>query len=130
VAVTGDGLSLERGDTANATFAKRHNSDRQAAVDREGLEIALRIARAACAIVRRPLSFEPFLQHRQQFWVRREQFDRESAVHLRSALHFTGTAPLATMTASPAELRMNSMNRETGGAGGAFVTRSESRVRV
>jgi hypothetical protein len=45
-----------------------------------------------------------------------------------SPTHFTGTAPLATMTAAPAELRTNSINLATVGGGIAFVTRNESRV--
>jgi hypothetical protein len=45
-------------------------------------------------------------------------------------IYFTGTAPLATMTAAPAELRTNSTNLETAGEGVAFVTRKESRVSV
>lgn len=61
---------IERGYTANATFKKRHNSHREVALVCEGLEFALRIARAACAIVRGPLRFKPFLQQRQHFGAR------------------------------------------------------------
>jgi hypothetical protein len=51
VTMGGDGLSLESGNTANAPFSKCHNSDRKAALIREGLKIALRVARAAGTVV-------------------------------------------------------------------------------
>ena len=49
---------------------------------------------------------------------------------LSSISYFTGTAPFATITFSPAALRTNSRKFETAGVGGVLTTRKESRVSV